>query len=174
MARRKVGTLTLNRNPDNVFQETEQVAMAPSTSYPASSPRRTACSRGGCSPYADTQIYRLGANGLELPINRPREIRVVNGNQFGGGDNGHNLSDVNYQPGQREPWVEDPRSRVVPMPLSGTVQQRRIAKTLNFQQAGEFYRSLSRSERKNLIANLSAELGQVRSVEVRQTMLAYF
>ncbi|HBO7404567.1 TPA: catalase, partial [Pseudomonas aeruginosa] len=41
-------------------------------------------------------------------------------------------------------------------------------------QAGEFYRSLSRSERKNLIANLSAELGQVRSVEVRQTMLAYF
>ncbi|WP_305144547.1 catalase-related domain-containing protein, partial [Pseudomonas aeruginosa] len=47
-------------------------------------------------------------------------------------------------------------------------------KTLNFQQAGEFYRSLSRSERKNLIANLSAELGQVRQAEVRQTMLSYF
>ncbi|HFD6780205.1 TPA: catalase [Pseudomonas aeruginosa] len=174
VARRKVGTLTLNRNPNNVFQETEQVAMAPSNLVPGIQPSEDRMLQGRLFSYADTQIYRLGANGLELPINRPREIRVVNGNQFGGGDNGHSLSDVNYQPGQREPWVEDPRSRVVPTPLSGTVQQRRIAKTLNFQQAGEFYRSLSRSERKNLIANLSAELGQVRSVEVRQTMLAYF
>ena len=47
---RKIGQMVLNRNVDNFFQETEQVAMAPSNLVPGIEPPRIACSRDGCSP----------------------------------------------------------------------------------------------------------------------------
>ena len=49
-----------------------------------------------------------------------------------------------------------------------------IAKTDNFSQAGSFYRSLSRKDRDNLIGNLAADLGQVKSAEIKQIMLSHF
>jgi catalase len=46
----KVGKMVLNRNPDNFFSETEQVAFHPGTWCPASTSPTTRCSRAGCSP----------------------------------------------------------------------------------------------------------------------------
>lgn len=60
------------------------------------------------------------------------------------------------------------------MPLSGSTQQQRIAKTLNFRQAGEFYRSLSTQDRDDLIANLSGDLKGVKNQDSLLTMLSYF
>jgi catalase len=58
--------------------------------------------------------------------------------------------------------------------LGGSTQQAGIGKTQNFRQAGEFYRSLTKQEQANLIANLAADLGQVRNETTRNTMLSYF
>jgi len=62
----------------------------------------------------------------------------------------------------------------VNLPLTGTTQQVAIQKTQNFRQAGEFYRSLSSQEQKNLISNLSGDLKDVTNAEIQYTMLSHF
>ena len=81
---------------------------------------------------------------------------------------------MNYQPSRLAPLVEDPNARSSNLPLTGTTQQQRITKTLNFRQAGEFYRSLSSQDRDDLIVNLSGDLKRVQNVETRETMLSHF
>jgi catalase len=61
---RKVGELTLNRTPDNFFQETEQAAMSPANLVPGVEPSEDRMLQGRLFAYADAQRYRLGANSL--------------------------------------------------------------------------------------------------------------
>ena len=70
--------------------------------------------------------------------------------------------------------VEQPEYKASQAPLRGSVQQRPLDKTLDFQQAGELYRSFSETERANLIKNLAADLNQVRDPQVRAKMLSHF
>ena len=81
---------------------------------------------------------------------------------------------VNYQPSRIANLAEDPNARSSNLPLAGTTQQQRIAKTLNFQQAGEFYRALPAQERDDLIANLSGDLKRVKNQDSLYTMLSHF
>jgi catalase len=67
----KIGTMTLNRNPANIFQETEQSAFAPSNLVPGIEPSEDRLLQGRIFAYADTQLHRVGTNGQQLPINRP-------------------------------------------------------------------------------------------------------
>ena len=78
----KIGTMTLNKNPGNVFLETEQAALAPSNLVPGIEPSEDRLLQGRIFSYADTQLHRVGTNGLQLPINRPRAA-VTNYNQDG-------------------------------------------------------------------------------------------
>jgi hypothetical protein len=67
-----VGRLVLDRNPDNFFAETEQVAFCAAHVEPASTSATTRCSPGRIHSYVDTQITRLGGpNFHEIPINAP-------------------------------------------------------------------------------------------------------
>lgn len=170
---RKIGTMTLNKNPANVFQETEQSAFAPANLVPGIEPSEDRLLQGRIFSYSDTQLYRVGTNGLQLPVNRPA-VAVVNGNQDGASNIGASTSDVNYQPSVRRPMVETAALKYSTLPLQGVTQQSRIEKTLNFRQAGEFYRSLSKAEQKNLIANLSGDLKAVKNTPVRDRMLSHF
>jgi catalase len=167
------GTLTLNRNPDNVFQETEQSAFAPANLVPGIEPSEDRLLQGRIFSYADTQLYRVGTNGLQLPINRPRAA-VLNGNQDGAANLGATVTDVNYQPSRRFAMNENAAARYSRLPLSGSSQQARVQRTLNFRQAGEFYRTLDATAKKNLVANLAGDLGQVSSAETRLIMLSHF
>lgn len=169
----KVGTMTLNRNPDNVFLETEQAALAPSNLVPGIEPSEDRMLQGRLFSYADTQLYRVGTNGLQLPVNRPR-TPVVNYNQDGNLNAGARKGPVNYQPSVQAAISEAASARSSQLPLSGTTQQQRIARTQNFKQAGDYYRSLSAQEQANLISNLAGDLGQVKNQQVKYTMLSYF
>lgn len=67
-----IGTMTLNRNPENFFAETEQVAFDPGRLVPGIDLTNDPLLQGRIFSYADTQNYRLGGpNFHELPINRP-------------------------------------------------------------------------------------------------------
>jgi len=92
----KVGTMTLNRMPDNFFQETEQSAFSPANIVPGIEPSEDRLLQGRVFSYADTQLYRLGANHQQLPINRA-QVAVNNWNQDGANNHGHQKSDVNGQ-----------------------------------------------------------------------------
>jgi catalase len=169
----KVGTMTLNRNPDNVFQETEQSAFAPANLVPGIEPSEDRLLQGRVFSYADTQLHRIGPNASQLTINATN-VAVNNNNQDGQSNAGARTGTVNYEPSRIAPKPQPAEYRYSVLPLSGTTQHARIAKTLNFRQAGEFYRSLPAADQKNLIANLAGDLGQVRDEITLYTMLSHF
>src|SRR5690242_17687127 len=69
---RRVGRLTLDRNPDNFFAETEQVAFHPGHVVPGIDFTNDPLLQGRLFSYLDTQLSRLGSSNFhEIPINRP-------------------------------------------------------------------------------------------------------
>jgi catalase len=169
----KVGTMTLNRIPDNYFQSTEESAFAPSRLVPGIEPSEDKMLQGRLFAYADTQMYRLGANYNDLPINRPI-VPVNNNNQDGKMNYDDRKGEVNYEPSTVGEIAQNARYKYVQTPLSGTTQQTAIHKTLDFRQAGEYYRSLSDMDKADLITALSGDLGRVTNDTNKYTMLSYF
>ena len=170
---RKVGTLTLNRVPTNFFQETEQSAFAPSNLIPGIEPSEDRLLQGRLFSYADTHRHRLGANHMMLPINSPK-VDVNNGNRKGAGNTDISKSDIDYEPSRRKTYAPNADYRPSQLPIAGTTQNVPIEKTLNFAQAGDFYRSLNATEKAHLISNLAGDLGAVRDEEIRNEMVAFF
>ncbi|OFT25014.1 catalase [Brevibacterium sp. HMSC08F02] len=74
----KVGTLTLNRNPQNFFQEIEQAAFTPGNQVPGTgiSPDKMLMAR--VFSYPDAQRNRVGTNYNQLPVNQPRATEAKN------------------------------------------------------------------------------------------------
>ena len=169
----RLGTMTLNKVPDNFFQVTEQSAFAPGNLVKGIEPSEDRLLQGRVFSYSDTQLYRLGANHQQLPVNRPLN-GVTNFNQNGNANSGQTASDVNYEPSRIRPLEVDPGARYSETALSGTTQQRAIKKQENFKQAGDLYRSFSDKEQKNLISNLAADLGRVENAHTKHIMLSYF
>ncbi len=68
----KVGTHTLNRNPENHFAQIEQAAFSPANFVPGidSSPDKMLMSR--IFSYPDAQRYRVGTNYNQIPVNAPK------------------------------------------------------------------------------------------------------
>lgn len=78
-----VGRMVLNRNPDNFFAETEQVAFCTAHVIPGIDFSNDPLLAGRIHSYVDTQITRLGgANFHEIPINAP--LAPVQNNQRDG------------------------------------------------------------------------------------------
>ena len=77
---RIIGKMTLNRNPDNFFAETEQVAFHPGHIVPGIDFSNDPLLQGRLFSYTDTQLSRLGSpNFHEIPINR--SVAPVHNNQ---------------------------------------------------------------------------------------------
>ncbi|WMY79560.1 catalase [Citricoccus sp. I39-566] len=67
----KVGTMTLNRNPENFFAEIEQSAFSPANMVPGTGNSPDKMLLGRNFAYADAQRYRIGTNFQQLPVNKP-------------------------------------------------------------------------------------------------------
>ncbi|MFC5677627.1 catalase [Aeromicrobium endophyticum] len=68
----KVGTMTLDRNPDNFFAQIEQAAFEPSSVVPGIGFSPDKMLLGRVLSYADAHRYRIGPNYHQLPVNRHR------------------------------------------------------------------------------------------------------
>ncbi len=171
----KVGTLTLNRNPANVFQETEQSAFAPGNLVPGIEPSEDRLLQGRIFSYNDTQLYRVGTNVFQLPINQPK-VAVNSNNQDGDANKAATTSRVNYEPSRNEPKPQDASAKYSTLPLTGTTQQVPLhsKKSLNFRQAGEFYRALTKAQQQELVGNLGGELANTKNKETQLVMLSHF
>lgn len=170
---RTIGTMTLNKVPDNYFETTEESAFAPSRLVPGIEASEDRMLQGRLFAYADTQMYRLGANYQDIPVNRPR-VAVNNDDQDGSMNVDDRKGEVNYEPSTLHEVPENRQYTDVRTPLSGTVQQQAIHKTLDFRQAGELYRSLDAQNKADLITALSGDLRHVTNDANKYTMLAYF
>src|SRR6201746_316199 len=151
---RKVGTMTLNRVPHNYSESTEESAFAPSRLVPRIEPAEDRMLQGRLFAYADTQMYRLGANYHQLPT-KPAAPPVNNDNQDGKMNAGGRQGETNYEPSGINELGQQPTYKYTQTPLTGTTQQDAIHKTLDFRQAGEYYRSLSSADKTDLITALS-------------------
>jgi len=174
----RVGKLTLNRNPDNFFAETEQVAFHPGHLVPGIDFTDDPLLQGRLFSYTDTQLTRLGGpNFHEIPINR--SVAPVHNNQR----DGHMRQTINtgrssYQPnslgggcpfqaGQREGGFVSYAEKI-----DGRKVRARGEKFFDhFSQAALFYKSQSEPEKAHIVQALRFELGKVDALAIRVRML---
>lgn len=162
--KRKVGRMVLNRNPENVFAETEQAAFGTGVLVDGMDFSDDKMLMGRTLSYSDTQRYRVGPNYLQLPINRGKA--PVRTNQRDGqmahldesGENPH----VNYEPSSMGGLREAPKpSPTYEEPVNATICGAPIARTCDdYAAAGERYRTLADWEREDLLRNVSGDLKQ--------------
>ncbi|WP_370637494.1 catalase [Flagellimonas sp. HMM57] len=173
----KIGTMTLNKNPMNFFQEVESIAFSPGSLIPGVQASEDKLLQGRLFSYFDTHRHRLGPNYLQIDVNRPKESVVnYNSDSYASARNDKFAhADVNYQPSTKISVSDDEKYKYVKETLKNvTLGQQKISKTNDFSQAGDFYRSLTKKEQENLIGNLAGDLGQVKDKAIQKTMITYF
>lgn len=169
-----VGKFTLNRNPQNYFNEIEQVAFTPSNFVPgiAASPDKMLQIR--LFSYPDTQRHRLGTNYDQLPVNAPKHHRQ--NYQRDGHMNFTQESMPNYYPNSFNGVEPDKKYKVPPIDVSGMATRHEYElKDVDFFQAGELYaRAMSEQDRINLVKNIVGHLGNAQQrIQYRQAAIFY-
>jgi catalase len=178
---RPIGKMVLNRNPDNFFAETEQVAFQPSNVVSGIDFSDDPLLQGRLMSYHDTQEYRLGSpNFANLPINRP-VCPFHNNQQDGRMQMEIKTSRVNYSPnslGENLPAVSSEAEGAYihhPERVEGhKIRERSPSFKEHFSQATLFWNSLSTVEKEHLVAAAHFELGKVSDQGVRERMIDRF
>ncbi len=178
---RKVGRMVLNRNPDNFFAETEQVAFCTAHVVPGIDFSNDPLLAGRIHSYVDTQISRLGGpNFHELPINSP--IAPVHNNQRDG---------MHRQAIHRGRVSYEPNSLGGGCPFQAGAQQGFVSTALrikdreqdkvrakpekfadHYTQATLFFDSQTPVEQAHIAAAFRFELSKVTVPAIRERMVA--
>jgi catalase len=175
---RRIGKLTLNRNPDNFFAETEQVAFHIGNVVPGIDFTNDPLLQGRLFSYTDTQLIRLGGpNFHEIPINRP--LAPVHNNQRDGFMRQTiNRGRQSYQPNTLGGGC--PFQAGVDMSGFASYAEKIDAQKVrarsesffdHFSQATLFYNSQSEPEQEHIIKALRFELGKVETPAIRERMV---
>ncbi|WP_100332982.1 catalase [Bacillus alkalisoli] len=176
-----IGKMTLNRNVDNVFAETEQVAFHPGHVVPGIDFTNDPLLQGRLFSYTDTQLLRLGGpNFHELPINRP--VCPFHNNQRDGfGRQTINKGQVSYHKNSLASNTPEPASEAeggythYQEKVDGyKVRKRSESFKDHFSQATLFWNSMSEVEKEHIIKAFSFELGKVKSKDVQQQVVDMF
>ncbi len=175
---RRIGKLTLDRNPDNFFAETEQVAFHPGHIVPGIDFTNDPLLQGRLFSYTDTQLLRLGGpNFHEIPINRP--IAPIHNNQR----DGHmrqtiNRGQTSYSPNRIGGGCPFQAGRDMGGFASYAekidahkVRGRSESFFDHFSQAALFYNSQSEAEKNHIVKALRFELGKLETPSIQERVL---
>ena len=174
-----VGRVVLNRNPDNFFAETEQVAFCTAHVVPGIDFSNDPLLAGRIHSYVDTQISRLGGpNFHEIPINAP--LAAVHNNQRDGMHRqGLPRGRVSYEPNSlgggcpfqagaagfvsfAEPReADDDKVRGKPERFAD-----------HYTQATLFWRSQTPVEQRHIVDAFRFELSRVQTPAIRERMVS--
>lgn len=173
-----VGTLTLNKNPENFFAETEQVAFHPGHIVPGIDFTNDPLLQGRLFSYTDTQLIRLGGpNFHEIPINR--SVNTVHNNQRDGymrqqiakGKVSYEPNSIGggcpFQSMMKEGGFVSQEARV----SGAKVRERSKSFVDHYSQAKLFYNSQSAPEKTHLQNALIFELSKVTIPEIRERVV---
>jgi catalase len=175
----RVGKMVLNRNPDNYFAETEQVAFMTSNVVPGIDFSNDPLLQGRNFSYNDTQLSRLGSpNFHEIPINRPicpfsnnqRDAHMrttINKGRVSYAPSsldGHTIEEVGPKPG----FVSYPQEVGGPK-----IRERSPSFEDHYGQATLFWNSQTPVEKHHIVKALQFELSKVETRRVRQRMLEH-
>ncbi len=173
-----VGRMVLNRNTDNYFAETEQVAFLPTNIVPGIDFSNDPLLQGRLHSYQDTQISRLGGvNFHEIPINAP--LAPKHNNQR----DGHFRHEINkgrvaYEPNTLgggcpfQSMAKDGGFTSYQEKVDGyKIRVRSDSFRDHFTQAALFFNSQSNAEKTHIVNALSFELGKVEINAIRERVV---
>lgn len=173
-----LGKMVLDRNPENYFAQTEQVAFHPGHLVPGIDITDDPLLQARLFSYLDTQLTRLGGpNFAQIPINAPKS--PVN-DMFRDGFHDHRVPEgiAPYKPNSLDggcPYMAQVASGQQPpldfpqaIEASAKVRAEPASFSDHYSQARLFYRSLSATERAHVQQAYAFELGKCAEVAVRQ------
>lgn len=175
-----VGKMTLNRNPDNFFAETEQVAFHPGHIVPGIDFSNDPLLQGRLFSYTDTQISRLGGpNFHEIPINRP-VCPYHNFQRDGMHRQDIDTNPANYQPNSlNDNWPRE----TPPAAQNGgfesyherieghKIRERSDSFAEYFAHPRLFWNSQTPVEQQHIVEAFSFELGKVGRTYIRERVI---
>jgi len=176
-----VGKMVLNRNPDNFFAETEQIAFCVGNVVPGIDVSNDPLLQGRLFSYLDTQLIRLGGpNFNEIPINKP--LAPVVNNQRDGyhrmtiakGKTAYHPNSLNE--GFPMPGLNRDEGYVhIPANVNGRkVRERSESFKDHYSQAALFWNSMSETEKSHIIKAFQFEVGKVVDNAIRQKVVEMF
>lgn len=174
-----VGRMVLDRNPVDFHSEIEQAAFGTGVLVDGMDFSDDKMLQGRTFSYSDTQRYRVGANYLQLPVNRP--ITPVRTNQrrgqmdFREADDFKDNPHINYEPsmiGGYDELGENKRPQHRPH-YNAAAMSAPIDRPNNYGQAGDTYRSFKDWERDELVGNLGDALA-VCEKGIQEAMIKHF
>ncbi|QOY61661.1 catalase [Lysobacter sp. H21R4] len=174
---RPIGRMTLNRNPDNFFAETEQVAFCSAHVVPGIDFTNDPLLAGRIHSYVDTQLSRLGGpNFHEIPINAP--IAPVQNNQRDGMHRqAIHRGSVSYEPNSLAGGCPFQTGVAGYVPFPEPVHQDEVRGkpekfAEHFNQATLFYESQSAPEQAHIVAAFRFELSKCTVPAIRERMVS--
>jgi len=176
---RRIGKLTLNRNPDNYFAETEQVAFHPGHLVPGIDFSNDPLLQGRLFSYLDTQLSRLGGpNFHEIPINRA-VCPFHNMQRDGIHRQIISKGRVTYEPSSIDvPAVKESSAAQggfvsYPERMDGAKLRARAESFADhYSQAALFWKSQTAPEQQHIVDALQFELAKVEVPAVRTRMVS--
>jgi catalase len=174
-----IGKMILNRNPDNFFAETEQVAFCAAHIVPGLDFSNDPLLAGRIHSYVDTQISRLGGpNFHEIPINAP-VAQVHNNQREGMHRQAIHRGRIAYEPnslGGGCPFQAGAAGFVsFPEPMTaGAHKVRGKAERFadHYTQATLFWESQTPTEQQHIVNAFRFELSRVQTPAVRERMVS--
>ncbi|OQV22175.1 Catalase HPII [Hypsibius exemplaris] len=172
-----VGKMVLNRNPDNYFAETEQVAFCVSNIVPGIDFTNDALMQGRLFSYLDTQLLRLGGpNFHEIPINQPICPFRINNQRDGLHRQAINVGKTNYDINSISKGL--PKQSIAKRGYvsyaeridANKIRERSATFDDHFSQATLFWLSMSPVEQDHIVKAFTFELSKVQEV-IRQRMI---
>jgi len=153
-----VGTIELNKNPDNYFQDIEQAAFAPAHVVDGIGYSPDKMLQGRILSYPDAQRYRLGANYEQIPVNR---CPFATNNYQRDGQmriDGNGGSKPNYFPNSFDNIEVDERYKEPPLELDSTVagwfDRNEKGEDDHYSQPGNLFRLMEPHLQQNTISNI--------------------
>ncbi|MGI8513956.1 MAG: catalase [Acidimicrobiia bacterium] len=174
---RPVGRMVLNRNPDNFFAETEQVAFGVQNLVPGIDFSNDPLLAGRIHSYFDTQLLRLGGpNFHEIPINTP-VAQAHNNQRDGMHRQAINRGRVSYEPnslGGGSPYQAGPEGFTsFPEPIADSKVRGKPEKFADhYSQATLFWNSQTPFEKAHIVRGFRFELTKVQVAAIRERTVA--
>lgn len=172
-----IGRFVLNRNVDNFFAETEQVAFCPGHIVPGIDFTNDPLLQARLFSYTDTQLSRLGGpNFHQIPINKP--VCPFHNNQRDGihqhtihkGQASYQPNSIdNDWPAETPPAASNGGFESYPEQISGhKLRQRSETFSDHFSQPRLYYKSLAPHEQKHVVDAYTFELSKVQRKHIRE------
>lgn len=173
-----LGKMVLDRNVDNFFAETEQVAFCPSHLVPGLDFSNDPLLQGRLFSYLDTQLSRLGGpNFHQIPVNQPK-CPFANFQR-----DGHMQTQIPKGKVANEPNTlddgkirEDATAGFRSFPASESGEKLRIRPESfadHYSQARMFWRSMTDAEQRHISSGFAFELGKCVESKIRSRMLGH-